>query len=209
MKAIVRGAFILFALCLPASSQDGKKPDDILQKRDGGLLVGRVLKMDGEMIDFLANGEKEARKIAPKDLMPKVSALNWGRPTSEFAVLASYYYLRDNLQEHVAEISGILQSRRDTMLGAIGEFMGSAVKANHPDGGLYLWVGLPEGANTQAAAQKARERGVAYLPGTSFSPSGATGLNYLRLCFGYEDHQGIRDGIATLAEVFVKEGLLK
>ena len=70
MKAISQAAFILLALVLPASAQDPKKPDDILQKRDGGLLVGRVVKMDADTIDFLANGEKEVRKIGLKDLMP-------------------------------------------------------------------------------------------------------------------------------------------
>ncbi|HLF93854.1 MAG TPA: hypothetical protein VJB14_10335 [Planctomycetota bacterium] len=70
MKAILQGAFLLLALCVPASSQDAKKPDDILQKKDGGLLVGRVLRIETETIDFVANGEKEARKIALRDLMP-------------------------------------------------------------------------------------------------------------------------------------------
>jgi hypothetical protein len=70
MKAIARGAFILLALCLPALTQDAKKPDDILQKKDGGLIVGRVLKMDSETADFLAKDEKEPRKIALRDLMP-------------------------------------------------------------------------------------------------------------------------------------------
>ena len=70
MKAIARGTFILLALCIPALTQDAKKPDDILQKKDGGLIVGRVIKMDAEMADFLAKDEKEPRRIALKDLMP-------------------------------------------------------------------------------------------------------------------------------------------
>ena len=70
MKLLVPGALLILALFQPASAQDPKKPDDILQKRDGGLIVGRVLRMDADMIDFLAQGEKESRKIALKDLMP-------------------------------------------------------------------------------------------------------------------------------------------
>jgi 2-aminoadipate transaminase len=54
---------------------------------------------------------------------------------------------------------------------------------------------------------KAREEGVAYLPGANFSPSGS-GRNYLRLCFGYETPDKIREGIDVLANVFTREGLL-
>ena len=64
MKAIARSTFILLVLCLPALTQDAKKPDDILQKKDGGLIVGRVIKMDGETADFLAKDEKEPRNLA-------------------------------------------------------------------------------------------------------------------------------------------------
>ena len=40
-----------------------------------------------------------------------------------------------------------------------------------------------------------------------FSPNG-DGKNFLRLCFGYENNENIRDGIALLKDVFVEEGLL-
>ena len=93
------------------------------------------------------------------------------------------------------------------MLTAIGECFGSAVTSSHPAGGLYLWVGLPEGANTALVVEKARQKGVAYLAGSSFSPRG-DGNNYFRLCFGYENPQGILSGIAALAEVFAEQGLL-
>ncbi|MBI4340643.1 MAG: PLP-dependent aminotransferase family protein [Chloroflexi bacterium] len=144
---------------------------------------------------------------APEELLPRINAMHWGRPTSEFATLASLYYLRDHLDDHVDEINGILRTRRDAMIGAIGEYMGSVATVSHPDGGLYLWLGLPEGSSTVAASEKARARGVAYLPGPSFSPSGGGG-NYLRLCFGYERPNAIREGIATLAEVFAQQGML-
>ena len=161
----------------------------------------------GTFSKILGPGMRLGYLVAPQPLMPQVNALNWGRPTSHFAGMAAYYYLQDHLDDHVEEINGILRAKRDTMLGAIGESMGSAVASSNPAGGMYLWLRLSEGANADAAAAKARERGVAYLPGPRFSPSG-DGANYLRLCFGYEDHQGIRDGIAALAEVFTEEGLL-
>jgi 2-aminoadipate transaminase len=145
--------------------------------------------------------------VAPLDLMPKINAMNWGRPTSELAVLASLYYLRNHLDDHVDDICQILETRRDAMIEALGEDMGSDVKVSRPAGGLYLWVTLPAGADTVPMVEKARKEGVSYLPGSSFSPSGG-GRNSLRLCFGYETPEKIREGIDVLANVFTENGLL-
>ena len=162
----------------------------------------------GTFSKILAPGVRVAFLTAPKELMPRINSMYWGRPTSQFAVLAALYYLRDHLDDHVSEICDILRSRRDTMAAALGECMGSAVTVSQPAGGLYLWARLPEGANTTPVMEKARQKGVAYLAGARFSPS-STGSNYFRLCFGYENGQGIREGIATLARVFAEEGLLE
>jgi DNA-binding transcriptional MocR family regulator len=145
--------------------------------------------------------------VAPLDVMPQINAMHWGRPASEFAVLAALYYLRDHLYDHVAEISQILATRRDAMIDAIGENMGPTVSISRPDGGLYLWVGFPEGTDLVALTGVARERGVSVLPGSSFSPDD-TGKNFLRLCFGYETPEMIHEGIDLLTSVLIENGLL-
>jgi tetratricopeptide (TPR) repeat protein len=67
----LRAALVIFAAAsLPLGAQETKKPDDVLQKRDGGILVGRILKIESETVEFFANGEKEPRRIAIRDLMP-------------------------------------------------------------------------------------------------------------------------------------------
>jgi 2-aminoadipate transaminase len=161
----------------------------------------------GTFSKILGPGMRVGFLVAPLELMPKINAMHWGRPASEFAVLAALYYLRDHLDDHVDEISHILASRRDAMIQAIGEDMGANVTTSRPEGGLYLWVGLPEGADTVPLVEKARNEGVAYLPGSSFSPSGG-GRNFLRLCFGYETPDKIREGIDVLTNVFAENGLL-
>jgi 2-aminoadipate transaminase len=156
---------------------------------------------------ILGPGMRVGFLVAPREVMPKLNAMHWGRPASEFAVLAALYYLRDHLDDHVDEISDILETRRDAMIDAIREDMGTTVTTSRPDGGLYLWVGLPEGCDTVPMLEKARQEGVSVLPGSSFSPSGA-GRNYMRLCFGYETPEKIREGIDVLTSVFVEGGLL-
>jgi len=60
---------VLAAMLLLAAPQD-RKTDDVLQKRDGGLLVGRVTKLDEHTLDILVNGEREPRRLLYRDLMP-------------------------------------------------------------------------------------------------------------------------------------------
>jgi 2-aminoadipate transaminase len=145
--------------------------------------------------------------VAPMEVMPRINSMYWGRPTSEFALLAALYYLRDHLDDHVEEVSQILETRRDAMIDAIREDMGPSVTTSRPDGGLYLWVGLPEGVDLGPALQAARQEGVSVLPGNNFSPSNE-GKNYMRLCFGYETPEKIREGIDVLTHSLIENGAL-
>jgi hypothetical protein len=72
MKRVLAGALFLAVLVLPsaASAQDPKKPDDVLQKKDGGIVVGRIQKLDADSVEILVNGEKDARKISLRELNP-------------------------------------------------------------------------------------------------------------------------------------------
>jgi 2-aminoadipate transaminase len=161
----------------------------------------------GTFSKILGPGMRVGFLVAPLEVMPKLNAMHWGRPASEFAVLAALYYLRDHLDDHVAEICQILAIRRDAMIQAIGENMGPSVTTSRPEGGLYLWVGFPEGTDTTPLLAQAREEGVSVLPGSNFSPT-ESGKNYLRLCFGYETPEMIREGIDVLTNVFMQNGLL-
>ena len=69
MKRFLRGAVLFSVLASLAAAQD-KKPDDVLQKKDGGIIVGRILKLDAEVVEVLVHGEKEARKIPLRELNP-------------------------------------------------------------------------------------------------------------------------------------------
>ena len=73
MKRVLTAALFLAVLALPASSfaqDDKKKPDDVLQKKDGGIVVGRIQKLDAETVEILVNGEKDARRISLRELNP-------------------------------------------------------------------------------------------------------------------------------------------
>ncbi len=70
MKAIVFGLILFASLALPSAAQEERKQDDVVQLRSGGILVGRVLKLADDSIEILVNGEKESRRVDPREVMP-------------------------------------------------------------------------------------------------------------------------------------------
>ena len=70
-----------------------------------------------------------------------------------------------------------------------------------PEGGLFIFVEMPEGFDATALFSEAVERGVAYVPGTHFYPDGGH-HNTLRLNFSNSTPQQIHEGMGKLRELF-------
>ena len=68
-----------------------------------------------------------------------------------------------------------------------------------PGGGMFFWVDLPEGVDSEALLVKAVARGVAFVPGAPFF-AGAPRANTLRLSFVTVGADLIERGIAALAD---------
>ena len=74
------------------------------------------------------------------------------------------------------------------------------VTFTRPEGGLFIWVELPEALNALELLPKAIEKRVAYVPGTHFFADGGH-LNTLRLNFSMAEPETIRKGLALLQGV--------
>ena len=73
-------------------------------------------------------------------------------------------------------------------------------KFTPPQGGYFLWVELPEGADVDALAAAARDRGVIFVKGSDFLLEG--GLNTLRLAYSGVRPDEIAEGVGRLAEAY-------
>jgi len=86
------------------------------------------------------------------------------------------------------------------MLEALKEFFPPAVTWTHPQGGLFLWVTLPEGLDMQAIFKSAIEQNVAFVPGDSFYANNPQeGCRHMRLNFSNAAPEQIREGIRRLS----------
>ena len=72
-----------------------------------------------------------------------------------------------------------------------------------PDGGMFIWVTLPEYINTDEMMKEALDRKVAYVPGSAFYANEPE-LNKMRLSFVTVPPEKIDAGIKILAQL-VKE----
>ncbi|MFN3493369.1 MAG: PLP-dependent aminotransferase family protein [Hydrogenophaga sp.] len=157
----------------------------------------------GSFSKVLAPGLRLGYVIAPKAIAPKLlqakQAADLHSPSFNQRVVAEV--LKDGfLDRHVPTIRALYKAQCTAMLEALErEMTGLGVQWNSPDGGMFLWVKLPEGMDAVALLPKAVDKGVAFVPGAAFYASEADPRT-LRLSFVTASEAQIRTGVAALAQ---------
>jgi 2-aminoadipate transaminase len=178
-------------------------------RRDNGFSIGNVIYLS-TFSKTLAPGLRLGWIVAPPKIISKLVQLKQAADlhTSTFAQCVAFEVARGGfLDQHVKLIRGVYRERRDVMLQALKEFFPPEVTWTRPQGGLFLWVTLPEGMDSQSLFQSALAENVAFVPGDSFyAGNGPESCRHLRLNFSYPNPEQIREGIRRLA-VAVKRQL--
>ncbi len=113
-------------------------------------------------------------------------------------------FLREGLLPgHIERIRGDYAVQCGAMLDELALFP-EGVRYTRPEGGLFIWVELPEGVNAQELLTKAIDRRVAFVPGTHFYALGGH-ENTLRLNFSNSSLAQIHTGMTALRELVEKE----
>jgi DNA-binding transcriptional MocR family regulator len=121
---------------------------------------------------------------------------------SQMAVSA--YLSSHDWQGQIKQMREMYRDRRDAMMQALHDFMPAACTWNTPNGGFFVWVGLPPGIDAKAMLPRAVTARVAYVPGTAFFADGF-GSTSMRLSFCYPTPERIREGVRRLAGVLEAE----
>jgi 2-aminoadipate transaminase len=152
---------------------------------------------------ILAPGIRLAWVVAPPEVIRKMVQAKQGADlhTATFNQIVAYEVGHAGfLDQHIKVIRSTYKERRDVMLGALDSYFPPGVEWTHPDGGLFLWVTLPEGMDTTELLKTAIEEKVAYVPGAPFHPCGG-GETTMRLNFSYSRPETIMEGISRLGKV--------
>lgn len=171
-----------------------------------GFMRGNVI-YTSTFSKTLAPGLRLAWIVAPTEVISRCVIAKQGMDlhTSSLIQMIAYDVLRDDfLQDHVRLIRQVYRERRDVMLEALDRYFPPGTHWTRPQGGLFLWVILPEEIDTLDLMPKAIANKVAYVPGSAFYPDGS-GHNTFRLNFSNAQPEDITIGIERLAEVVKSE----
>ncbi len=177
-------------------------------RRDNGFALGNVIYLS-TFSKTLAPGIRLAWIVAPEDVIGKLVQLKQAADlhTSTFNQFVAYEVARDGfLDQHVKLIRQAYRERRDVMLQALKEFFPPEVTWTHPQGGLFLWVPMPQGTDGQELFQAALAQDVAFVPGDCFYGNDSEeGCRHMRLNFSYSEPEQIKEGIRRLSQAVKRQ----
>lgn len=112
--------------------------------------------------------------------------------------MAMHEVIEEVFPDCLVPIRATYRARRDAMLAALRREMPRGVRWTEPQGGMFIWLTLPEGQDTAMLLARAiAEARVAFVPGRAFHCDG-TGAHTLRLSFSLAAPAQIEAGIARL-----------
>lgn len=110
------------------------------------------------------------------------------------------------LPAHLESMVPLYLERLDAMLGGIKKYFPAEIKYTVPEGGLFVWVDLPDTVNTKTLLKKAAEDyKVSYVPGSAFCVDEGDGIHSIRLNFSANNAERIDAGLKRLGELLTKE----
>lgn len=151
-----------------------------------GARVGAITAR-GRLIEALL-ALKQATDLS--DALPLQAAL------SEFVASGAY-------DRHLGRMRRVLRERCDALLDALAAEMPPGTRWTRPDGGLQMWVELPNGVETRDLLSDAAAAGVLFAPGFQFNHDGRSS-NGLRLTFAMAEPEALRAGVSALARVVIE-----
>jgi GntR family transcriptional regulator/MocR family aminotransferase len=101
-------------------------------------------------------------------------------------------------QSYLRRSCQIFHKRRDAMLSAIQRCLPAEINLDPPQGGLFIWLQLPENLSSEKLLPLAREEGVDFSAGNIFFPDEVSGKSWLRLNFVAQAPDQIEEGIKRL-----------
>ena len=161
----------------------------------------------GSFSKIFAPGYRVGWAVAPPAVREKMKLASEAAilcPSSVGQYSIAMYLDEFDWQRQIIDFRAMYRGRRDAMVSALGEYMPQCTW-NVPDGGFYVWVGLPDGLDAKDMLPRAVTNLVAYVSGTAFYAGGRQGRDHMRLSFCYPEPVEIREGVRRLSEVVARD----
>ncbi len=155
----------------------------------------------GSFSKIFAPGFRLGWAIAHPDILDKIyvckQSLDLCPPIFDQYVAAEFLSsgrLDANLEKSVE----LYRGKRDLLLSLLAEYMPEGVSWTYPEGGLFLFLTMPEGFDAVKFYDAALDAGVAYVAGEFFHPDGS-GRNTMRMNFSFMTKERMAEGVKLLA----------
>jgi len=160
----------------------------------------------GSFSKIVAPGYRLGWVHAPKEILEKIYIAKQASDlhSSYFTQRIVLQYLQDNdIDAHIKKIQKCYSLQKTAMISAIKKYLPKDVSFTNPDGGMFLWITLPEKMNAVDLYYLAIKEGVAFVPGESFFVEKIQ-KNTLRVNFSNVPPDKIEKGIMLLSKAFKK-----
>lgn len=161
----------------------------------------------GSFSKIFAPGFRLGWALAHPDILDKIyvckQSLDLCPPIFDQYVAAEFLS-SGRLDANLSRSIALYRSKRDLLLGLLEEHMPEGVTWTHPEGGLFLFLTMPEGFDAVKFYDIALAAGVAYVAGEFFHPD-RSGKNTMRLNFSFMSPEKISAGIELLAKLLSDE----
>lgn len=182
---------------------DGEKLPSLLAldaARAGGIDAARVLYC-GTFSKTVVPGLRLGWVAAPLPVIRRLVLIKQASDlhSASLSQMVMHEVVQETLPHTLGPLCAAYRARRDAMLAALAAEMPPGIAWTRPEGGMFIWLTLPERIDAAALLRRAlAETRVAFVPGRAFHCDGS-GANTLRLNFTLADEPRIKDGIARLA----------
>ncbi|WP_392551944.1 PLP-dependent aminotransferase family protein [Orbus wheelerorum] len=157
----------------------------------------------GSFSKILAPGMRLGYVVGPADFIRKLVQLKQAADlhTPSYTQHIAYQVVKDGyLGDHIPKIRELYKKRCEFMLEQLAKYMPKTVRWTKPEGGMFIWVELPEHIDSTALLAIAVQNNVAFVPGETFFATNPR-KNCLRLAFVTVPEDRIEQGIKTLAQL--------
>jgi 2-aminoadipate transaminase len=161
----------------------------------------------GTMSKILSPGVRVGWIVAPRPVMAK---LILGKQSADLcsSSLAQHfvaaYFRAGDWHRYVDSLRNLYRRRRDVMLDALAEQLPPAARWTRPQGGLFIWVTLPEYIDTTNLLARALAANVAFVPGQAAFVDGR-GASSMRLNFSSSTDDELREGVRRIGAIVAEQ----
>ena len=112
-------------------------------------------------------------------------------------------YMKENdIQKHCYDVADFYKDRADWMMHCVNKYLPHYVRPNVPEGGLFLWLNVPEVLDLNAIWHELMEKNVGVVPSFGFSadPENCPGSAF-RMCYSTPPREVIEEACKVIGAV--------